>query len=136
MASGGKQVVHVPDEKTRRMVWIMSATGIPRRDIARALGVTQPTLRKRYPEELERGKLEANANVASTLYDQCMRGHVRAIMFWLRTQAGWAERSEISGPDGEAIPIREVRRRVIDPAPPAIDDDTHDDDGDDDANGE
>lgn len=115
MARGGKTETHVPDERTRRMVWIMSATGNVRADIARALGITQPTLRKHYSDELSRGKLEANANVAGRLYAEAMRGHVRAQMFWLRCQAGWAERAEISGPEGGEIPIGEVRRRVIDP---------------------
>lgn len=104
----------------------MSATGNTRADIAAAVGVTQPTLRKHYSEELRVGKLQANANVAGKLYAQCMKGHVRAMMFWLRCQAGWAERHELSGPDGGDIGISEVRRRVIDPSSHGLDQDDGD----------
>lgn len=103
MTKRGDGYAHQPTAENRRVVWIMSATGIPRADIATALGITQPTLRKHYADELKTGKLQANANVAGRLYAEAMRGHVRAQMFWLRCQAGWAERAEISGPDGGAI---------------------------------
>lgn len=123
MARGGKQPPHEPTAELRRVVWIMSATGQRYADIAMCLGVTLPTLRKHYRDELKRGKLQANANVAGRLYSEAMRGHVRAMMFWLRCQAGWAERHELSGPDGGDIGFSEVRRRVIDPKHHGIEDD-------------
>lgn len=128
MASGGNNPPHEPTKESRRVVWVMSAIGNRRQEIALALGITQPTLRKHYKEELAAGHVQATANVASRLYAEAMKGNVRAIMFWLRCQAGWAERTELSGPDGGDIPIGEIRRRVVDPGPPVEDDDGGDGD--------
>jgi hypothetical protein len=50
------------------MAETFSAFGIPQEDIARLIGITAPTLREHYREELDLGLLKANAKVAQNLF--------------------------------------------------------------------
>jgi hypothetical protein len=83
-----------PTEQQRRLVKSLVAMGNRQEDIARVLGIRSPkTLRKHYRQELDRGALEANHNVAQTLYKMATSGQrPAATMFWLKTRAGWRER--------------------------------------------
>jgi hypothetical protein len=83
-----------PTDEQRRLVKSLAAFGTRQEDIARAVGVRSPkTLRKHYREELDRGAVEANANVARTMYQMATSGeHPTASMFWLKCRAGWRER--------------------------------------------
>ncbi len=66
------------------------------------------SLRKHYRVELDTGHIEANAKVAKSLFRLATHStnpNITAIIFWLRTRAGWkdTQRVEVSGRDGEAI---------------------------------
>lgn len=80
---------------------MMSAMGIPDYDIAKVIGVSEPTMRKHFWQELEVGHIEANAKVASTLYrtatDPTHPKSVTAGIFWLKARAGWREDSAEQG---------------------------------------
>jgi hypothetical protein len=93
-----------PTDKDRRQVQAMSAYGIPETEIAVALGVTPPTLRKYCREELDTGATRANARVAEFLYTGILgsanqepfgeeKSRVTAAIFWLKTRAHWKETS-------------------------------------------
>lgn len=90
---------HNPTEDTRRTVLICSASGVKHDSIARAVGVSQGTLRKHYRAELDSGAVTANAAVAESLYQLAIDGNVTAAIFWLKTRAGWRERPAESEPD-------------------------------------
>ena len=83
-----------PTDEQRRKAKILSACGTPHEKIAEVMGIRSPkTLRKHFREELDLGALEANAKVASTLYQMATSGqHPTATMFWLKCRAGWKER--------------------------------------------
>lgn len=83
-----------PTEEQRRKVKALSACGTPHDKIAEMLGIRSPkTLRKHYRSELDLGALEANAKVASTLFQMATSGeHPTASMFWLKCRAGWTDR--------------------------------------------
>ena len=83
-----------PTEEQRRKVKILAACGTPHEKIAEAIGIRSPkTLRKHYRDELDLGALEANAKVASTLYQMATSGECpAATMFWLKCRAGWTDR--------------------------------------------
>jgi hypothetical protein len=92
---------HQPTDDLRRQVRSLAALGVPHREIAPFIGISPPTLRKHYPEELQRGKWEANAKVAQSLFQQATSGHVTACIFWLKSQARWTETSPADeAPDG------------------------------------
>lgn len=87
---------YVPDEKTRTMVRMMAALGIPVDDMALILQISAPILRQHYTEQLRIGHLEANTKVAANLYTKAIgegREAVDAAKFWLRCRAGWKEDS-------------------------------------------
>ena len=80
-----------------------------------------------FSESIRAGKMDADANVAKSLYkraigyeheDKHYPPDTTAITFWLknRSPARWREKSEISGPDGGPISvISEIRRTIVDP---------------------
>jgi hypothetical protein len=83
-----------PTDEQRRMVKSMAAMGIRQEEIARKLEIRSPkTLRAHFREELDRGATDANYNVANALYKQAISGVTVAAIFWLKTRAGWRDRS-------------------------------------------
>lgn len=80
----------------------MAAIGVPQGAISLALGVSEPTLRKYFGEELATGRIKTIAKVADSLVRQALAGNITAAIFFLKTQGGWKEtdRLELSGRDG------------------------------------
>lgn len=104
MAQG---VEHIPTEDTRKLVRSLSAVGTRYVDIALKLEITDDTLRKHYKSDLEGGRIDANAQIANTLFQQAKKGNTAAAIFWLKTRAGWKETqvNEVTGSDGGKILI-------------------------------
>ena len=87
---------HQPTPQLCATVETFSAFGIPHEDIARVIGITAPTLRQHYREELDLGAIKANAKVAQNLFTiacKPTREGLDAAKFWLRVRAGWSEYS-------------------------------------------
>lgn len=105
--TSGQGVAHKPDDESRRIVKMLSAVGTRHEDIASKLDITDDTLRKHYRKELDEGRIEANASVAQTLFQQAKNGNTTAAIFWLKTRAQWRETGnlEISGPNGAPITV-------------------------------
>jgi hypothetical protein len=86
---------HLPTPYTKRQVELLKCYGLTHPAIAHVIGVSQGTLEKWYKEELEHGKHKTNAMIAHRLFDVALRGEgdsaVRAMIFWLKTRAGWSE---------------------------------------------
>ena len=84
-----------PTDEQRRMVESMSGLGVPDYNIAKVMGMSEPTLRKHFHDELEVGHIKSNFQVAQTLYkaatDVDHPKHVTAAIFWLKARAGWRE---------------------------------------------
>ena len=88
---------HLPEPSERRQVEAMAGYGVPEADIARVLGIDPKTLRKHYRDELDTGHIVATAKVAESLFRKATgdgRQAVTAAIFWLKTRAGWRERSK------------------------------------------
>lgn len=102
---------HLPNADTRNKVYMLSTVGTRHEDIASVLGITHDTLVKYYKEELDKGRIEANASVAETLFKQAKEGNTTAMIFWLKSRARWKESTqhEISGnPDGTPVEVKIV----------------------------
>ena len=100
---------HLPDETTRNKVYTLSVVGTRHEDIATVLNISADTLTKYYHDELAKGRIEANASVAETLFKQAKEGNTTAMIFWLKSRAKWKETSqhEISGnPDGTPVEVK------------------------------
>ena len=81
-----------PTGEQRDQVIAMSSNGVPHRQQASLIGCSSPkTLRKHFREELNIGKIQANAKVADALYQSALDGNVKAQTFWLKTVGGWQE---------------------------------------------
>lgn len=100
---------HEPTEQQRKTVRAMTAYGIPQLDVARVIGITEPTLRLHYRTELDTAVAEANAKMAESLFNLGTKGgNVTAAIFWLKTRARWKEPAQDlhhSGPDGAPIAV-------------------------------
>jgi hypothetical protein len=105
----GGRPPHLPDATTRNKVFMLSTVGTRHEDIATVLNISADTLTKYYHDELAKGRIEANASVAETLFKQAKEGNTTAMIFWLKSRAKWKETSqhEISGnPDGTPVEVK------------------------------
>jgi hypothetical protein len=64
-------------------------------DIAAIWGMSKTTLYKYASAELEKGRASTRLFVAGKLLDAIKQGNFAAIIFYLKTQAGWREVSRI-----------------------------------------
>jgi hypothetical protein len=86
------------NEAVRERVRHLAGVGVRQDDIARIIGCTPKTLRKRLRDELDRGVAEANATIAGYLFAAAKAGNIAAIIFWLKTRAHWRERNATDEP--------------------------------------
>jgi hypothetical protein len=100
-------IEHKPTDDSRKLVRSLSAVGIRYVDIAQKLDITDDTLVKYYKKELEDGRIDANAAIGQTLFQQAKDGNTSAAIFWLKTRAGWKETQshEIVNSDGTPASI-------------------------------
>ena len=85
-----------PTGKLREQVITLSSNGLPHIQIAPLIGCSSPkTLRKHFRDELDIGKIQANAKVAGALYQLALEGNVKAQSFWLKTVGGWQETGNV-----------------------------------------
>ena len=98
---------HIPTEEHQKLVKTLAAVGITHEDIASKLDISSDTLVKYYKKELDDGRIDANASIAQTLFQQAKNGNTSAAIFWLKTRARWKETSahEISGNEGGKIEL-------------------------------
>jgi hypothetical protein len=87
---------YVPTDEHRDRVKILGRYGIPQVEIAASLGISAPTLRKHFREELTLAAAEANVEVVKTLHYLAASGRCpSASIFWAKTrclfgQKGWS----------------------------------------------
>lgn len=87
-------MTYAANDRDRAQVKALSGFGIPQEQIAQLIGVSKPTLRKYYLQEISAGMVMANAKVAESLFRQATDQHkpnVVAAIFWLKCRAGWTE---------------------------------------------
>ena len=101
---------HKPTEKQIGEATAYAVVGVPHHDIARLLGVSIKTLLKYYRDEMDMGKVRANAQVAKSLFSSATSGNLGAQCFWLKCQAGWRETQIVNvnmgGQPGNPIEIK------------------------------
>ena len=89
----------------------LAANGLTDEQIASALGISRTTLanRKRENEQfvqaIKRGKAKGIALVTNKLMESIKGGNMTAMIFFLKTQAGWKETNvqEHTGANGTAL---------------------------------
>lgn len=95
-----------PNQKDRDLVSAHGSVGTPQDIIAEIIGVDPKTLRKYYRAELDLAKHKANAVVGGALYNKAKSGDTAAMIFWMKTRAGWKEKQEVdlTSSDGSMSP--------------------------------
>jgi hypothetical protein len=101
---------HEPTAERRQIVQLHATVGTRQEVIADILGIDAKTLRKYYREELDQSKAKANATIGGALFNKAKGGDTAAMIFWMKTNAGWRERQEIdhTSSDGSLAPTRIV----------------------------
>jgi biotin operon repressor len=95
LTNPGGRPPHQPTSSDRGQVSYMASMGIPQAQIARKLRISRGTLRKHYRDELRDAGIDQNFAVAKTLYELAtIDKNVFAVIFWLRTRAGF----KVDGP--------------------------------------
>jgi transposase len=107
MAEGVGRPAHQPTDENRTKVRAWAAVGVRHEDIAAKLGISADTLAKYYRQELDDGRIDANAQIGKSLYEQAKAGNTTAMIFWLKTRAGWKETNvtELTGGDGGPLKV-------------------------------
>jgi hypothetical protein len=90
-----------PTEEQRRQVKLLAAMGNSHESIGKVIGIAPKTLRKHFEQELFRGAIDANTQMARKIYETGMGGNVSAMIFWMKNRAGWREH----GPEGQRGPV-------------------------------
>lgn len=67
-----------PDDDEREKVRVLKAGGMSNEAIAEAIGISEPTLRKHFPSELDRGTAKVKADLLMARYRSAMGGNVAA----------------------------------------------------------
>lgn len=103
---------HEPTPETRQLVQLHTTVGTNQNDVARILGISPKTLRLHYRDELDLSQAKANATIGGALFNKAKGGDTAAMIFWMKTQAGWKETTVHVG--DESNPIRHViERRIV-----------------------
>jgi len=110
---GAGRPSYVVVDADRSKVKTMAGMGLDPLEIALVMGVSAPTVRKYFKNELASGTATALAQVSQSLYQQAMgirdpdgkmavKPNVVAAIFWLKCRAGWKE-------DGDSLGKKEVQ---------------------------
>lgn len=83
---------HKPTAETQQMVRDHATVGTPQETIADLLEIDAKTLRKYYRTELDHSAAQANAAIGGALYNKALNGDTTAMIFWMKTRAGWREK--------------------------------------------
>lgn len=97
---------HEPTRATRELVQLHAMVGTRQETIAEIIGIDPKTLRKYYRDELDQSKAKANATIGGALFNKAKSGDTTAMIFWMKTQAGWKETSvtDHTSSDGSMTP--------------------------------
>lgn len=89
------------------IVQLHSTIGTPQGTIAQIIGIDDKTLRLYYREELDLATAKANATVGGALFNKAKGGDTTAMIFWMKTRAGWRETHVVdhSSSDGTMTPV-------------------------------
>ncbi len=86
---------HEPSKESRQLVQLHATIGTPQKVIADILDIDDKTLTKYYRAELDQAMARANASVGGALFNKATKGDTAAMIFWMKTRAGWREKQEI-----------------------------------------
>ena len=96
---------HTPTPEGKQLVQLHTTIGTPQPVISDILGIDEKTLRKYYRQEIDQAKARANATIGGALFNKAKDGDTTAMIFWMKTQAGWRERVETEHLGGQTLTV-------------------------------
>ena len=109
------RVPHEPTQHSRELVRLHTTVGTTQAHIAQILGIDLKTLRKWYRHDLDLSKARANATIGGALFNKAKGGDTAAMIFWMKTQAGWREKERHD--DSAAVELVEAFKQFAKRAP-------------------
>ena len=94
---------HEPTKAMRDTVSLHAMVGTPQLDICTVLGIGIKTLRKYYRKELDTALVQANATIGGALFNKAKSGDTSALLFWLKSRAGFREREREKDKEEETV---------------------------------
>lgn len=79
--------------------------------LAGIIGIDAKTLRKHYREELNASQAKANATIGGALFNKAKGGDTAAMIFWMKTRAGWRETTNVDLSGGIEV------KKIVDDIP-------------------
>ena len=101
---------HAPTDAMRQTVQLHTTVGTPQETIAQILGIDAKTLRKHYRDELDLSRAKANATIGGALFNKAKGGDTAAMIFWMKTQAGWRETEAAQSEEAPSMTINIHRK--------------------------
>ena len=106
----GGRPTFTPTKEMRQMVEALSGSGMTHQNIMLLIEnpstkkpITEPTFYKAFGRELITGKAKCEALMIGVINKAALSGSVPAASFWLRSRAGWRDKTEVVGPNGGPI---------------------------------
>lgn len=107
---------HDPTPEQRKLVQLHAMIGTTHESIGRIIGVDAKTLRKHYRDELDLAMAMANATIGGELFNKAKKGDTAAMIFWMKTRAGWRETQNLDHTtNGKDLPREIVIQAAYDP---------------------
>jgi len=94
----------------------LASIGLNQSQVADSLGISEDTVTRRkqdnadFAAALKRGKAKGISTVANNLFTQSADGNVSAGIFFMKNRAGWSDKQEVTGKDGEPLYIPIIKR--------------------------
>ena len=106
-ANGRPRKIAPNDEVKISQIEAMAGYGLTNDQIAAMIGVSTGTLERNFLRHIHAGRAKGVLAVAQNLYKRAVQGDNIASMFYLRSRAGWSDRSTIEhvGKDGGPIAV-------------------------------
>lgn len=104
--------LHEPTPELRHIVQLHATIGTRQDDIAAVLGIDPKTLRLHYRDELDLATAKANAVIGGALFNKAKNGDTKAMIFWMKTRAGWKETHGVEHSGG--LKLESVKMGFVD----------------------
>jgi hypothetical protein len=105
-----------PGPTQSKTICVMTGLGMSIKQISDILLIEEKMLKLFYKRELEGAAPYVNLAVSKKALEMALSGnHPEMTKFWLKTQAGWRETSnvEVTGKDGGAIEINSAKATLL-----------------------